>query len=328
MPKYSVIIPVYNRPQEIDELLHSLTEINYTDFEIIVIEDGSNISSEQICLKHQKKLPLTYRYQENKGPGPARNHGAKLAKGEILVFFDSDCLIPANYFKEVDKHIKKTDCYGGPDMAHDSFNTIQKAINYSMTSTLTTGGIRGGKKQLDKFYPRSFNFGIKTEVFEKLKGFAELRFGEDLDLSMRIIKNGYKSMLIEKAAVYHKRRNNFKTFFKQVYNSGIARIHLNYRHPGSLKILHLIPTLFTFGYLLLIIASFIIPDLIYLVALPVIVFFMDALVKTRNIKVSATASISSLIQLSGYGFGLFIAALKRKMLNQKEFYAYEENFYE
>jgi glycosyltransferase involved in cell wall biosynthesis len=328
MPKYSVIIPVYNRPQEIDELLYSLTEINYTDFEIIVIEDGSSIPSEQICLGYQKKMPLSYQYQENKGPGPARNHGATLAKGKILVFFDSDCIIPKEYFNEVDKYIEKIDCYGGPDMAHESFNTIQKAINYSMTSTLTTGGIRGGKKQLDHFYPRSFNFGIKTDIFQKLNGFADLRFGEDLDLSMRIIKNGYKSMLIKKAAVYHKRRNNFKTFFKQVYNSGIARIHLNYRHPGSLKILHLIPTLFTLGYLLLIIASIVFPYLIYLVLLPVLVFFLDALIKTGNIKVSATACISTLIQLSGYGLGLFLAALKRKILNKKEFYAYEENFYE
>jgi len=327
MPKYSVIIPVYNRPQEIDELLHSLLKVNYNDFEVIVIEDGSNLSSIKICKEYKTELHITYLYQENTGPGPARNKGAELASGDILVFFDSDCIIPAEYFNEVEKFIDSTDCFGGPDRAHEEFNTIQKAINYSMTSTLTTGGIRGGKKKLDKFYPRSFNLGIKTEVFRKLNGFDKLRFGEDLDFSMRIIENGYKTLLIDEAWVFHKRRNNFKSFFKQVHNSGIARINLEFRHPGTIKIVHWFPTVFTIGYLASLIMTFIFPVFGVFLLVPPFLFFIDSLIQTRQISVSLSAIASSFIQLTGYGSGFINAFIKRKILKRDEFHSYEKNFY-
>jgi len=327
MPKYSIIIPVYNRPQEIDELLQSLTQVNYSDFEVIVIEDGSHLSSEDICLNYQKHLNLTYKTQKNSGPGPARNTGAKLANGDYFLFFDSDCLIPPAYFEEVNKELNDVDCFGGPDMAHESFNTIQKAISYSMTSTLTTGGIRGGKKKLDKFYPRSFNMGIKKEVFRKLDGFEKLRFGEDLDFSMRILKSGFTTKLIDKAAVFHKRRNNFKTFFKQVYNSGIARINLNYRHPGSLKLVHAIPAVFTLGYLFTLLLGLFFPLLFVLIVIPWIIFSIDATLQTKSIKVGATSSIAAMVQIFGYGSGFITAFIKRNLLNRKEFTAYEKNFY-
>ncbi len=327
MPKFSIIIPVFNRPQEIDELLHSLTEVNYSNFEVIVVEDGSHLSSENICNGYSSKLKLQYIRQDNSGPGPARNNGAKIAKGEILIFLDSDCLVPNDYFKYVNNKFNEVDCYGGPDKAHESFNVIQKAINYSMTSILTTGGIRGGKKKLDKFYPRSFNLGIKKVVFDKLNGFENLRFGEDLDFSMRIQENGYKTMLIEDAWVYHKRRNNFKSFFKQVYNSGIARINLNLRHPGTLKLIHWLPSFFSISYLMGIVISFFFPIILWLLATPLIIFFIDALIKTKEIIPALIAIITSYTQLFGYGTGFINAFFNRNILNKGEFNAFEKSFY-
>ncbi len=327
MPRFSIIIPVYNRPQEVDELLSSLVELNYKDFEVIIVEDGSKLLSEHICEGYKDNLNLTYYHQTNTGPGPARNKGAELAKGDILVFFDSDCIIPTNYFREVEKNIYKADCYGGPDRAHTSFNSIQKAINYSMTSTITTGGIRGGKKKLDKFYPRSFNLGIKKDVFDKLNGFAKLRFGEDLDFSMRILENGFTTILIDEAWVYHKRRNNLKSFFKQVHNSGIARINLNFRHPGTIKLVHWMPALFSIGYFIWILASLFIPTIGWLLIIPLFVFFIDALYKTRDIKASILAICTSLTQLTGYGTGFLSAFIKRNLLRKEEFTAFEKNFY-
>ncbi len=327
MPKYSIIIPVFNRPQEIDELLHSLTEVNYSNFEVIIVEDGSHLSSEDICNGYSSKLKINYIFQENSGPGPARNKGAEIATGEILIFFDSDCLIPENYFEYVNKYFDNIDCYGGPDKAHESFNIIQKAINYSMTSILTTGGIRGGSKKMDKFYPRSFNLGIKREVFEKLNGFEKLRFGEDLDFSMRIQENGYKSKLIEEAWVYHKRRNNFKSFFKQVYNSGVARINLNYRHPGTIKFVHWLPTLFMSGNILGFITAAYLHSLIYILIIPLIIFFIDALIKTKQFIPAVLSIITSYTQLFGYGLGFIIAYIRRIILKKPEFSAFNKNFY-
>ena len=196
-----------------------------------------------------------------------------------------------------------------------------------MTSTLTTGGIRGGKKKLDKFYPRSFNMGIKREVFLELNGYAQLRFGEDLDFSMRILEAGYTTKLIEEAAVYHKRRNNFKTFFKQVYNSGIARINLNYRHPGSLKLVHALPAIFSTGYLLTLLLGILNPVIYLLHLLPFILFFIDAGIKTRNIWVAVVSSGAAMVQIFGYGLGFLSALIKRTIFGKKEFTAYEKNFY-
>ncbi|WP_068472350.1 glycosyltransferase [Saccharicrinis aurantiacus] len=327
MPKYSLIIPVYNRPQEIDELLSSLTEVSFNDFEVVIVEDGSTLSSDLICKGYRNKLNITYHYQKNTGPGLARNTGASLAKGDVFIFFDSDCLIPSDYFEAVEQQIDKIDCFGGPDMAHQSFSPIQKAISYSMTSTLTTGGIRGGKKKLDKFYPRSFNMGIKRNVFEALKGFRDIRFGEDLDFSLRIVEGGYKAVLIEDAGVFHKRRNNMKSFFKQVFNSGIARINLNIWHPGSLKLVHAAPSIFTLGYIIWGIISIFIPQLSILLLLPLLIFFIDALVKNKNIKIASLAVVASMVQTFGYGTGFIYALFKLIVLNKTDTGAFNKTFY-
>ena len=237
--KYSIIVPVYNRPDEVDELLQSLTEQTFNDMEVIIVEDGSSQPCENIVHRYAGKLQLRYYTKENSGPGQTRNFGAEHSQGEYLIFLDSDCVLPPDFLKAVDEELKRKDCdaWGGPDRAHASFTNVQKAISYSMTSFLTTGGIRGGKKQMDKkFYPRSFNMGIRRSLYRQLGGFSSMRFGEDIDLSLRIYKSGASCRLFPEAWVWHKRRTDFKKFFKQVHNSGIARINLMKRHPGSLKL--------------------------------------------------------------------------------------------
>ena len=250
---YSIIVPVFNRPDEVDELLDSLTRQTLKDFEVIIVEDGSKTPCKDVCDKYADILDLHYYYKENSGPGQSRNYGAERASGEWLIVLDSDVVLPDNYLQAVDSELKEkpADAWGGPDAAHPSFTPVQKAISYSMTSFFTTGGIRGGKAKLDKFYPRSFNMGILRDVYLKLGGFSKMRFGEDIDFSYRIVEAGFQTRLLPDAWVWHKRRTDFRKFFRQVYNSGIARINLMKRHPGTLKLVHLLPTVFTIGVIAL-----------------------------------------------------------------------------
>ena len=255
--KYSFIIPVYNRPDEVDELLGSLTLQTVCDFEVIVVEDGSTVSCKEIVDKYAECLLIHYYNKENSGPGQTRNYGVDKASGEYMIILDSDCILPENYLAAVDAALQQedVDAFGGPDRAHDSFSDVQKAINYAMTSFFTTGGIRGGKKKLDKFYPRSFNMGVRKEVYQALGGFSKMRFGEDIDFSIRIFKGGYTCRLFPDAWVWHKRRTDLKKFFKQVHNSGIARINLYKKYPESLKLVHILPALFTLGVVFLLFLS-------------------------------------------------------------------------
>ncbi|TRX70457.1 glycosyltransferase family 2 protein [Carboxylicivirga sp. M1479] len=329
---FSVIIPIYNRPDEIIELLESLTlQSAQSVFEVIIIEDGSNMSCKDVIEPYFNQIDLHYYTQDNTGPGPARNHGAKKAKGDYLIFFDSDCIIPSNYFNHVLEHldIQPLDCFGGPDEAHPFFTPIQKAISYSMTSPITTGGIRGGGKKMDKFYPRSFNLGIKKGVFEALNGFSDMRFGEDLDLSMRTMKSNYSVGLIKEANVYHKRRTHFRAFFKQVFNSGIARIDLSMLHAGTLKPVHLLPSLFTIAYpILLILGLFFSKWFLALFMLFPLVIFLDALKRTKSFYVSLLSTWASLIQLIGYGTG-FISAFWVRIIKRKgAFHSFAKSFYD
>ena len=259
--KYSVIIPVYNRPDEVNELLESLTLQTCKDFEVVVVEDGSSIPCQEVVEKYSDRLDIHYYNKPNSGPGQTRNYGAERSHGEYLIILDSDCILPPGYFEAVEKELQSspTDAFGGPDRAHASFTDIQKAINYSMTSFFTTGGIRGGKKKMDKFYPRSFNMGVRRSVYQTLGGFSKMRFGEDIDFSIRIFKAGYRCRLFPSAWVYHKRRTDLKKFFKQVHNSGIARINLYKKYPESLKLVHLLPALFTLGTVLLLICAIFCP---------------------------------------------------------------------
>ena len=332
MPRYSVIIPIYNRPEEIVELLDSLTlQSRKDDMEVIIVEDGSDRPCKDEIECYYKELDLKYIYQENGGPGAARNRGAREAKGEYLIFFDSDCIIPADYIKIINSHLphkEGLDMFGGPDKEHPFFTPIQKAISYSMTSFITTGGIRGSKEQMDRFYPRSFNMGIRKDVFDKLNGFADMRFGEDLDLSMRVIENGYRVGLLYDASVYHKRRTNFKAFFKQVFNSGIARIDLALKHKNTLKPVHFLPSVFTVGYPLLLVLSIFNSAFLYLFfAFPLIIFF-DALFKMKSIKVALLSIVASIVQLTGYGSGFIYAFWKRIIRKKGAFNSFTKTFYE
>lgn len=327
--RYSIIIPVYNRPDELDELLESITKQTYRDYEVIVVEDGSTVSSEHIVSKYNDRLTVYYYQKPNSGPGLSRNYGAERSKGEYFIILDSDCILPSGYLDAIEQEInaKPADAFGGPDRAHQSFTDLQKAINYSMTSFLTTGGIRGGKKKLDKFYPRSFNMGIRASVYKELGGFADMRFGEDVDFSIRIYRAGYSCRLFPGAWVYHKRRTDLKKFFKQVHNSGIARINLYKKYPDSLKLVHILPALFTIGFVLLIIVGilcwwFFIPVLFYVAAI-----FFDATLKTANIKIGLYSVAAAFTQLTGYGSGFLWAWWRRCVLKKDEFSAFNGNFY-
>ena len=327
---FSVIIPVYNRPEELEDLLVSLDNQNFKNFEVIIVEDGSEITSREKVNLFLDKLEIQYLFKENTGPGLSRNYGAKYAKGDYLVFFDSDCIIPENYFNHVNNFLQEnlnTGAFGGPDMAHQNFTPVQKAISYSMTSFLTTGGIRGGKERLDKFHPRSFNMGISSEVFTKTGGFADMRFGEDVDFSLRIIKEGFETRLIPNAGVYHKRRTNFRQFYKQVFNSGIARINLFKKHPDSLKIVHLLPAAFFEGSIILIFLSFFWVWAISPLLLFIFLVFSDSLLKNKDIQVAFLSIIASFVQLWAYGAGFSVAFYKRIIFSKGEFKAFSKNFY-
>ncbi|MEO9482103.1 MAG: glycosyltransferase [Ekhidna sp.] len=311
MPKYSIIIPVYNRPDEVDELLKSLTFQMLDDFEVLIIEDGSNIRCEDKVALYDQKLNIRYYFKENSGQGFSRNYGFERASGEWLIVFDSDCIIPKEYLKVVDDYIKDHDiaAFGGPDSAHESFTPVQKAISYSMTSLFTTGGIRGNKKRLGVFHPRSFNMGISKEVFEKTKGYILPKKGEDIEFSIRIIKNGFKTALIEDAFVYHKRRTNFKQFFKQLHFFGTARINVFRFYKSELKLIHFFPSVFTIGFLSSMLLFFwsveIAVAALALYCIYFLVILIDATIKTKNLKIGILSTGAAFVQLTAYGIGMF-----------------------
>lgn len=305
--QFSLIIPVYNRPNEIDELLSSLVKQTYiNNFEVIIIEDGSTLKAENIVSNYSNDLSIQYFFKENTGAGMSRNFGMQKATGNYFIIFDSDCIIPQNYLVEVEKALTEnyTNAYGGADAAHDSFTTIQKAINYSMTSVLTTGGIRGNKKAVDKFQPRSFNFGISKKAFEKTKGFSKMKIGEDIDLTFRLWEQGFQTQFIENAFVYHKRRSTFKQFFKQTYAFGKGRPFLNRKYPGSAKITYWFPSIFIISLMFSVVSSFFGYQIFvgfftaYFVAI-----FLDSLFKNKNITVAVVGILTTLIQFTGYGLG-------------------------
>ena len=396
--KYSIIVPVYNRPDEVEELLESLCQqtlkaasqreqsdahINSAereqarpkvkDFEVLIVEDGSQRDCKSVTEKFIGRLEVKYFMKPNNGPGQSRNYGAERANGEWLIILDSDVVLPPGYLEAVDREIRgyggtevrgyekcsedesnlappyhRTTvppivAFGGPDAAHPSFTPVQKAISYSMTSFFTTGGIRGGKAKLDKFYPRSFNMGIRRDVYLQLGGFTKMRFGEDIDFSYRIVEAGYSPRLFPEAWVWHKRRTDFKKFFRQVYNSGIARINLEKRHPGTMKLVHLLPTVFTVGVIALILISAVGRALMHYVDrdqfywmcfspwIPIILYSLliciDSAIKNRSLKVGLLSIPAAFVQLMGYGLGFIESWWKRCVLRQDEFTAFEKTFY-
>ena len=320
-----------------DELLESLTTQTVKDFEVIIVEDGSQKTCKDVCDKYVGKLDIKYYLKENGGPGPARNYGVEKAQGDYVLILDSDCVIPSGYLAAIEAELNANPCdaFGGPDAAHESFTDIQKAISYSMTSFFTTGGIRGGKKKLDKFYPRSFNMGMKRSVYNNLNGFSKMRFGEDIDFSYRIFENGYTCRLFPEAWVWHKRRTDMRKFFKQVFNSGIARINLEKRHPGTMKLVHMLPMVFTLGVIFLvalaIVSAFTFPTLWWIPLCPLLLYmlliFTDSSIVNKSVKIGVLSIIAAYVQLMGYGLGFIKAWWLRCVLGKSEFAAFEKNFY-
>ncbi|WP_258105785.1 glycosyltransferase family 2 protein [Marinoscillum sp. MHG1-6] len=310
MPKYSVVIPIYNRPDELQELLETLTRQTFSDFEIVVVEDGSTITSKHVVEDFESKLDIHYYVKENGGQGFARNYGYERCKGDYYIVFDSDCLIPEHYFQAVDDFLthQSVDAFGGPDAAHQSFNTVQKAISHSMTSLFTTGGIRGNKKHVGEYHPRSFNMGICKKVFEETMGYLIPFMGEDLEFSTRIIKKGYSTALIPDAFVYHKRRTDLRKFYKQLKYFGRARINLTRFHPEQISIIHLFPLVFSLGLIASVFAIPILPEIglagVGCYAFYLLLVMVEGLFKTKSIKVALLSPIVTLIQFFGYGYGL------------------------
>ena len=313
---FSIIIPVYNRPQEIDELLKSLTQQDFeNDFEVIVVEDGSTDSSEEVVKKYADSLQLSYFFKENSGAGASRNFGMQQANGNYFIILDSDVLVPKQYLFEIQKSLAEnfTDGFGGPDAAHPSFTSLQKAINYSMTSFLTTGGIRGKKTAVGKFQPRSFNLGISKTAFEKTKGFSKMKVGEDIDLTFRLWKNDFKTQLIANAFVYHKRRTTYNQFFKQTFAFGFARPQLNIRYPESVKLTYWFPSLFILGFDLGIIAAFFgYWQVVALYGCYFVMLFLDSLFKNKSLSVAFLSIITSFTQHLGYGLGFLESKIFKK----------------
>ena len=319
-PEYSFIIPVYNRPEEIRELLESMRKlISKVSFEVVIVEDGSSIRADEEVKRFSEDLNISYYFKSNSGPGDSRNFGMKKAKADYFLILDSDVILPENYLMEVHRFLSSSycDCFGGPDVAHKSFSEVQKAIDYSMTSFFTTGGIRGGEKAVDEFQPRSFNMGISRQAFEASQGFGQIHPGEDPDLSLRLKKAGFKICLIPEARVYHKRRIDWSKFYLQVKKFGMVRPILNKWHPGSSKITYWFPTLFIFGLIFSLFMAFLGESFFigaYLIYF--LIIGLDAAIKNKSIYIGFLAIRAVIVQFTGYGLGFLRSTIKIGWMNQ------------
>lgn len=329
---FSIIIPLYNRPQEIQELLSSLLKQTYKSFEVIVVEDGSSIPAKDIVESFHPRLDVKYFSKENTGQGFSRNYGFERASGDFFIVFDSDIIVPENYLEIVKQGIEKDnlDAFGGPDAAHHSFSTIQKAISYSMTSPFTTGGIRGNKKHVGQFHPRSFNMGISRHVFNQTHGYKLSRRSEDIEFSIRMINSGFKVGLIPEAYVYHKRRTSFSQFFKQTYGFGKGRIDIAQMYPNELKLVHALPAVFTLGVigvLILNVVNLLLYNDLYIInllgwfgnaflVLYTIFLFGHSFIVTKDLKVAISSVIAAYTQLLAYGTGFMRNYIDRVLLHK------------
>ena len=311
---YSIIVPVYNRPGEVKELLDSLKAQTVKPFELLIIEDGSKERCDHLLDHYRSFFTVHYYYKDNSGRSDTRNYGMARATGDYLLFFDSDVILPPSYFENLDAALSSDycDCFGGPDAADDSFSDMQKAVSHAMTSFWTTGGIRGGKAVMEKFCPRTFNMGLSRKVYERVGDFKDM-MGEDIDLSIRIRNAGFTIRLIREVFVYHKRRIDLHRFFKQVNNFGQARIWLQLIHPGSLKLVHTAPALLLLLGVVLLVASYFCPWLLLLPLLYVLLIFVDSLFKGSSVKVAVLSVVAAAVQIVGYGTG-FLKALWFKMI--------------
>ncbi|WP_340111698.1 glycosyltransferase [Maribellus mangrovi] len=341
MIKYSVIVAVYNRVDEVQELLQSAEKLEFDrkNFELLFVDDGSKDGFQQFIEKYKSESGLNIRaiYQENKGPGEARNNGMLNALGDYFIYVDSDCMFPPHWLKEIDKEVVKNnfDAFGGPDTFHPSFSPLLKAINYSMTSLIGTGGTRGSKKSVGKFYPRSFNMGVHRRIFEHIGGMNKLRHGQDMDFSQRIYDAGYKVGLIPDAFVYHKRRTSLAKFYRQIFNWGVARINLAQKHPSMLKPVHLLPAMVVLGIIALALFTLLVPSTAKILwsltgigyTLVVIWAFFEAFMKYKSLAAALLSPITLNIQVFAYGFGLIKALWQTKILGKEEARGFVKGYY-
>lgn len=339
--KYTVIVAVYNRVDEVQELLRSAEKLDFDrkNFEILFVDDGSKDGFEAYIKSYQSETGLQIRaiYQENKGPGEARNNGMKNALGEYFIYVDSDCTFPPHWLKEIDKEVvaNNYDAFGGPDTFHQSFSPLLKAINYSMTSLIGTGGTRGNKKSVGKFYPRSFNMGVHRKIFESIGGMNKLRHGQDMDFSQRIYDAGYKVGLVADAFVYHKRRTSISKFYRQIFNWGVARINLAQQHPSMLKPVHLLPAAIVFGLIALCVFTLLVPATAPFLwtltgigfALIIIWAFLESLFKYKSLAAALLSPVTLNIQVFAYGFGLIKALWQTKVLGKQEAHGFVKGYY-
>lgn len=331
MLTYSFIIPVYNRPEELNELLLSLTKQDFIHpFEVVVIEDGSSIKADGVVEKYRTNLQISYYFKSNSGPGDSRNYGMNHAQGDFFIILDSDCVLPKQYLTTVDSYLKSNfvDCYGGPDAAHQDFSLVQKAINYSMTAFLTTGGVRGGSEAINKFQPRSFNMGLSREAFQKTKGFDRIHPGEDPDLSFRLWKLGYKTALIKDAYVFHKRRIDWQKFFVQVNKFGKVRPILNQRYPEYAKCSFWFPALFILGIdLAIILALFGIYSVLSFYVIYFLVVFLDASWRNKSLLIGSYSIWAVIVQFYGYGLGFLKSTIKVRWCKKNPEEVFPELFF-
>ncbi len=327
--RFSLIIPIYNRPNEAEEILQSLSLQDDKDFEVVLVEDGSTLKCDTVAEKYSGQLNIKYIFKENTGPGDSRNYGCGAASGNYFIILDSDCIIPPQYISTVRKNLTANyvDAWGGPDSAHESFTPMQKGINYTMTSIFTTGGIRGGSEKIGIFQPRSFNMGISREVFEKTGGFGTIHPGEDPDLSFRIWKAGYKTTLFSNAHVFHKRRIDWGKFSKQTYKFGVVRVILNKWHPGSGKITYWFPAVFSSGLIFSAAIAFWFPWLIMLFGLYFLILFADAILRTKSLWVAMLAFVAVFVQFFSYGWGFIKSQFRINILGMEPTKAFPGFFF-
>jgi glycosyltransferase involved in cell wall biosynthesis len=331
MKTISIIVAIFNRKDELTELLTSLSVQTDKDFEVIIVDDGSPVELLPTVNSFNELLEIQYFKKENSGPGLSRNYGAERAKNDWLVFVDSDVIVEKDYLENIKKNLENTDCaaFGGADKAHEGFSILQKAISYSMTSVFTTGGIRGSKKAVTKFQPRSFNMGVNKEIFLKIGGFSEMRIGEDPDLSMTIWENGYQTAFFDNIGVYHKRRTDLGKFSKQVYQFGCARPILNQRHPNYVKPTFWFPSLFLLGYIVGILEYFFIKNglLLAFYGFYTLLVLLHAWFITKSPAIAFQAIITTYIQMFSYGFGFLESWFKLNVLRMKPEDAFPKHFH-
>ena len=332
--RFSFIVPVFNRPDELRDLLESFLHLNNPDdvaYEIIIADDGSEPPLKEVAEAYSGTLPVRYFYKKNSGPGDTRNRAMQQAEGEYFIILDSDILLPEDYLTNLVAALKKhpeADLAGGPDDAAASFSPFQKAVNLVMTSFLTTGGIRGHKKNVQKYVPRSFNMIVRREVFERTGGFGNIHPGEDPEWVYKSLGAGFRTVFFPDVKVFHKRRIDFGKFALQMKKFGITRYILNLRYPGFDSMVYRFPVLISLGWFLalpLFLLGF--PWLLYAVLLHFAMIFVEFLFRSRSLRIALTALLVFVVQMAAYAYGYLLAFYRIRLRGLQPEIAFPELFF-